>query len=280
MWKAYKIIEQIHIPQMYTLFEAQYDSSYSFPGETHDFWECLYVKSGGVCVSADGRVYHLAAGDIVFHKPLELHKFYVDRKDGADLLIFSFSMTGELTGFYEDKVFRLSGTQKEILKSMLDFLHRESSHVYDDSISMQFLQYFETKPIFLQLTVSYLYQFLLSLADCNTVSAASDSFDAGVFRTAVKFMNENISASLSVEQIAKHCKVSPTSLKRVFAKYSGLGVHKYFLKQKITAAANAVKGGMSVTDAADAFGFASQGYFSVAFKRETGVSPTEYKKST
>ena len=55
---------------MYSLFETHYNGRYVFPGETHNFWECLYVQKGEVCVSADERVYNLTDGEIIFHKPL------------------------------------------------------------------------------------------------------------------------------------------------------------------------------------------------------------------
>ena len=55
-WLAYTIKEQIRITDLYSLFEIHYDNGYAFPGETHNFWECLYVMKGEVCVSGNERV--------------------------------------------------------------------------------------------------------------------------------------------------------------------------------------------------------------------------------
>ena len=68
VWLAYTIREQIRITDMYSLFQAHFHRGYAFPGETHNFWECLYVMNGEACVSGNERVYNLSDGSIIFHK--------------------------------------------------------------------------------------------------------------------------------------------------------------------------------------------------------------------
>lgn len=280
MWKEFIATEQIRIEKMYTLFEARYENGYSFHGETHDFWECMYVKSGSVCVSGNERVYHLKQGEIIFHKPLELHKFFVDCDEGCDLLIFSFDMIGEKVEYYKNKVFKLKAEQDRIVQQFLLFLHRGLSSCDEayDSV-FYYLNEAEENPVRLQLITLYVAQILLSLCEDYKTLKTLDCFDAEVFKRAVEFMKENISSQLSIKEIAVYCQVSQTVLKSIFTKYGGMGVHKYFLTLKISAAARALAKGMSVTKAADSYGFKSQAYFSAAFKRETGLSPSEYAKT-
>ena len=94
---AIPIIEQIHITSMHSLFKIHYECGFEFPGETHDFWECLYILDGELCVSADERIYNMSQGELIFHKPLEFHKFIVNNPKGATVLTFSFSAGGPLT---------------------------------------------------------------------------------------------------------------------------------------------------------------------------------------
>lgn len=88
------------------------------------------------------------------------------------------------------------------------------------------------------------------------------------------YMNRRIYESPSIEEIAKIVGVSQAGLKRIFKKYSGLGVHKYFLKLKLKLAAKMLEDGFSVTDTAEKLCFSSQGYFTKTFKRETGILPS------
>ena len=96
VWMAYHIEEQIKINSLNSLFEMHYNNGYAFQGETHNFWECVYVISGSICVSADERVYNMNAGEIIFHKPYELHKFYTTGGKNAELFIFSYSKRNSL----------------------------------------------------------------------------------------------------------------------------------------------------------------------------------------
>ena len=171
IWLSYSIKEQIRITDMYTLFEVRYDNGYAFPGETHNFWECLYVIDGEVCASGNERVYNLSQGSIIFHKPLELHKFIVNGSDGADLLIFSFTAEGPLTAFLEEKVFQLSGSQREILSAMLSFIRPRADNNSVSPTAQPYLEPFLTSPTYSQTVAIYLPLLMLSLAETGSVSS-------------------------------------------------------------------------------------------------------------
>lgn len=184
VWLSYSVREQIRITDMYTLFQLHYDSGYAFPGETHNFWECLYVMEGEVCASGNERVYNLSRGSLIFHRPLELHKFIVNSPGGADLLIFSFTAEGPLTAFLEEKVFRLSESQAEIISAMLSFIHRQAEMAPAQE-AQPFLAPFLTSPTYSQMVATYLQQLMLSLAETGSVSSVSDAPDAVTFRQAI-----------------------------------------------------------------------------------------------
>ena len=277
IWRAFPVKEQIHISDIYSLFQIHYEKGYEFTGETHNFWECLYVMEGEVCVSADERVYNLNAGEIIFHKPLELHKFIVNSVNGAEVLIFSFSAEGHLTGWLRDKVFTLSDVQKALVSAMLTYIH--SKGVCGDVAQKEYryLLPYEHITSYMQMIVTYLYQLFLTLAEEGRISAVSSAPDALSFGKAIGYLNSNLERQPTIQEIARFCNVSEASLKRIFDKYAGMGVHKYLLKLKIKAAMELLADGNSVAVVAEKVGFGSQSYFSKAFKRETGQNPTDFK---
>lgn len=69
--------------------------------------------------------------------------------------------------------------------------------------------------------------------------------------------------------------MSQATLKRIFARYTGIGIHKYFLQLKIKSATELLQSGMNVCQTSEKLGFSSQCYFSTVYKRETGKSPSE-----
>ena len=277
IWRAFPVKEQIHISDIYSLFQIHYDKGYEFAGETHNFWECLYIMDGEICVSADERVYNLKAGEVIFHKPLELHKFLVTSGEGADVLIFSFSAEGPLVGWLRDKVFSVSEAQEALIAAMLNYVRSQKMADVQPRKEYRYLLPYEHIPGYMQMIVTYLYQLFLTLADEGTISTVSSAPDALIFGKAIGYLNSHLNRQPTIAEIARFCNVSEASLKRTFDKYAGMGVHKYLLKLKIKAAMELLQDGEGVTSVAEKVGFGSQSYFSKAFKRETGQNPTEFK---
>lgn len=280
-WTSFPVTEQIHIREFYSFFDIHYDKDYSFSGETHNFWECRFVIDGGICISGDDRVYHLTQNQIIFHKPLEMHKFHVESESGATLLIFSFSLEGSLSDVLKDKVFLLKEPQLHILKNLLDLLHstldncREISKIPEH----KYLDHDHASGLYFQTLTTYVYQLIFSLIDSGRISKSSTAADARIFSKAVNYINDRLDSQPSVTEIASDCHISVSSLKRIFQKYAGISIHKYILTLKVKAATELLASGTGVTDVSEMLGFSSQAYFSAFYKRETGISPTEVRKS-
>lgn len=280
MWDFYKVDESIRIGGFYSMFEYGFDCGYVFPGEMHDFWECVAVLDGKIRVSGGEKIYELRENEMIFHKPMELHKFEVTGKAGAHLFIFSFSAEGELAEFFSGKAFRLFPEQSSILKSLCTYARSKCPLPRTDGehdITM-YLSPKENREVYFQMLSSLVCELFLSFSESNLMALTTDTPETATFRQAVEIMSSRLEDTLSVDEIARECNVSATQLKRIFRKYSDLGVHKYYLKMKINLASRLLREGVSVTDVSEWLGFSSQNYFSMVYKRETGRSPTEYKK--
>ena len=53
------------------MFEPRRECGYEFKGETHDFWEYMYVVKGSIFAVAGEKVYILNEGEIIFQKLLK-----------------------------------------------------------------------------------------------------------------------------------------------------------------------------------------------------------------
>lgn len=285
-WRSYKIDHKIIIPEMITFFTENFTKGHTYKGESHNFWECFYVINGEARVTANERLYTLKTGDIIFHKPLTLHKFSITGKHGANVLFFSFSMLGEKADFFNDKVFHLQGYQRDIIARMLDyaqncqdeFLMSNTVDSVELSGDYAYLLPSVAMPNYLHMISTFLYQLFLSLLGDNVKITSSVSPGSQIFSNSVHFMKDRLSESLNIEQIAKNNNISESGLKRVFNKYAGMGVHKYFLMLKLNSATELLKYGYSVNEVSEKLGFSSQAYFSKTYKREFGIPPSAVNK--
>ena len=67
---------EIAIDSIITIHYFEYMKDFVFHGESHDFWEFLYVDQGSVIVQAGENHFRMEAGDIIFHEPTFRWKFF------------------------------------------------------------------------------------------------------------------------------------------------------------------------------------------------------------
>ena len=280
IWKPYEVKNQIEITAFYSFFEERLPRLWNFEGESHDFWECVYVLGGDIFASGDGRVYNLKSGEMIFHKPMEFHKLWIDNENGSDVLIFSFSASGALLDLFRDKVFRLSGGEREIIMSALEYMRLNHKGMNKKNLPMEltYLAPLGKKSEYLSHISAFLTLLFFSLAENNNTAKAEKTPDATMFYSAVEFMKQNISRQISVADVANAAKTSISTIKRIFLRYTDIPVHKYFTSMKLKAATELLQNGSSVTDTADSLGFCSQAHFSKVYKSVTGKNPSEIRR--
>ena len=66
---------EITIPAIITIHYFEYMKDFAFKGESHDFWEFLYVDKGNILVRAGDRELQMGAGDIVFMNQTNFMRF-------------------------------------------------------------------------------------------------------------------------------------------------------------------------------------------------------------
>ena len=93
------------------------------------------------------------------------------------------------------------------------------------------------------------------------------------------YIAEHSSSQCSLIDLAKIAGISPFHFARVFHYLVGLPVHRYIANCRITEAAKAIRKGEPIADAAYGVGFSSLSYFSRAFRRHFGQSPSEFRKA-
>lgn len=278
IYKPTNITKPLDITSLFCLYLQHFCQGYVFSGEMHDFWECVYVIDGEVCVSSDERMYYLRKGDIVFHKPQEFHKFHIENPSGATILDFSFLLDGEIAERMEDKVCHLTEEQNAIMRMFVSYLRREFDSHPDAKTKFYFynaLPVFKNNTVFLQTVRLYILQLILSLSTNEIPLKMVETEETALLKRAIEFMNQAIETSLSINDLANNLNISLSSLKRLFKKHTGLSVYKYYLTLKTRTATTMLRSGMTVSEVANKLNFSSPAYFSATYKREAGKNPSE-----
>jgi len=93
------------------------------------------------------------------------------------------------------------------------------------------------------------------------------------------FVNENLTSSLSLTDIAKLVQMGPCHFARAFKESTGLSPHQYVLRRRIDRAVEMLKDERSsLAGIAYDLGFSSQGHFTTVFRKFTGTQPSNYRE--
>ncbi len=83
----------------------------------------------------------------------------------------------------------------------------------------------------------------------------------------------------SVEEVAKAALMSVAHFERRFKAYTGMTPHAYYVRTKVNKLKEALLNqNLSVEQAFSACGLPYHGHYAQLFKRETGLTPSEYRK--
>ena len=96
--------------------------------------------------------------------------------------------------------------------------------------------------------------------------------------TAVQFIADHAQESIGIDDIAYAVYLSRSSLTRRFREETGKSINQYITETKIRDAKRMLRySDMSSGQIAATLSFSSQAYFQTVFKKETGMTPGEYR---
>ncbi|WP_135552574.1 AraC family transcriptional regulator [Paenibacillus cymbidii] len=282
-----RLEQSIAIHKLITMYYFEFSKNYSFRGEQHDFWEILYVDKGEVEVIADTTVHRLRQGDIIFHKPNEFHSFVAYHGTAPNLIVMTFDCRSRAMKLFERKVLALHDEERNVLAHII----REGMNAFRFPFRHP-LQRKEEQPFGSEQLIKILLETLLirlargivgqrSLETPPTLSTpAKEKTDEAIAADIIQYLELKLDSQLTMEELAAHFHLSKTRLKEAFKRKMGTGIMEHFAAMKIEQAKQSIRRDtLNFTEISQRLGFSSVHYFSRAFKRETGMSPSEYARS-
>ena len=128
---------------------------------------------------------------------------------------------------------------------------------------------------------SLLLALLSNLSHAGLPSAEAGPSDAEAIYTAAKrIIDSRFAEPLTIKDIADECHVSVSYLHRVFAKAAGRSPHLTLIERRIIEAQILLADtSLPVGEIAARCGFYSQSHFNECFKKKTGNTPNEFRRS-
>ena len=241
-----------------------------------------FIPVGQPMMTNEGRIFFVTSGTIDYN--INMLSFHAS---SGQVLVFPIGAIIELEGRSED--FRFQGfvfrdlPMPESLRNpaLVDVADTQRKRLDGYLHSMQMLTI--EQPLNMD-AVRHLQQaFIADLAVTASRQANERQHRKGDYRELlftrfIELLNRHGTTEHAIPFYANQLCLSPNRLSAVIKEYSGQTVMQWLYRRLVLQAKVMLRGGTDpIGDIAFALGFDEQGSFARFFKRETGMTPTEYR---
>ena len=263
--------KQIRVPT----FTMTYEHS-------HNFCEIFYLKSGSCVYTVGNHIHHLSAGDLFIVKAGDTHCTHYEGAIPCERIVvyldpealpqYLFEMHPQITDTLScsGKVIFAKKAQLQ-LETLLEQMLEENTIPDDYSYDFIILQSL-TLLLLLQRNGIFVFEQDNLLYDFNISSDIEE---------ALRYIAQNVSLGITLEEIAKRINLTPTYLSKKFKKFTGVTFKEYVNYIRIRQSCQMlITTDDNITKIALNCGFNSSNYFKDCFRRIIGVSPRAFRNQS
>ena len=272
----------IDVKSIVTILYYELSKDFDYAGESHDFWEMVYVDKGEIVATSDGVRHIVPQGSAIFHKPNEFHRLAANGTIAPNVFIITFVCTSRDMQFFNEKITEIPTKLRSYIADIIDERHIiRSDPPGTDTVNGRAVGIASE-----QMVKLYLEQFLILLlrgeeaAKPGRSSAEREDWDNQLVNDMIHYLQEHIYQELSVSDLCRRFCYSKTQLSKVFKEATGSTIMDYYTRLKIKEAKYMIReGDLNFSQIAVQLSFDNPQYFSRTFKRIAGMTPKEYKNS-
>lgn len=230
----------------------------------HNLFEIYFITKGNCTYFIDNKAYELEPGDLILIPDGVIHNTKY-RNSGHSRMLINCSHR------------YIPAAVRPLLPSML-YLYRNPDifdEIYDIFKKIEY-EYEHPDSITDDILCCYMHTLFFLLArNLNTRVAVEKGNE--YIEQAIEYMQKNLSAEISLTDMAAMSNVSPEHFSRMFKKETGFGFNKYLTLLRLQKAEAMLRqaDSTSITKIACECGFSDSNYFSVKFKNFYGISPKQ-----
>lgn len=242
---------------------------------SHDYYELYFLLEGEREFFIDNKMFVVPKNTLVAVPPYSIHK-----TAGGPYRRINLNVSAEL----------LSPSEKSFLKDIskhpaIDINGELSSvitRLLKEGAALQAKAFPDKRDKMLALCKTVL--LLLSRQTIKPVGTASETLTSKASSSEILkiiyYINQNFDSGISLKDICKEFYLSKVTLCKQFKNVMHCSVMKYISGLKINKAKELlIYSNASIEEISQTCGFSSANYFGLSFKKETGLSPFNYRKT-
>lgn len=283
--------EQVRFPETSKIkVKWTVNSNFTYPWHFHSQYELIYLIKGSAVRFVGDSIEHIEGGDIVLignnlphlwqstnrDKPID----FLDKQEGVEYIVIQFS-----EDFFEESISKY--VEFSSIKDLLERASRGvcfSSEGAEDIVAM--LSVMDETSGFSR--VIKLLELLHLLSKHNSYRLLAGEYYTHDFRSfssnrlecVISYINKNYRDSIDLATVAEIANMHPSAFCRFFKEKSSRSLSEYVNDLRIGYACKLIiEGRMSISQICFESGFNNLSNFNRTFKKQTGYSPSKYKRS-
>lgn len=232
-------------------------------------WQIIYVVSGKAHFYFNGVEQIVTAGNMVIYHPKEEQRYYYYGTDHTEIYWVHF------TGGNVKNILRAYGILDDV-----HVIHTGTSLEYQKIFTQMIQELKLRKEDYEELLVYHLRHLLILLhRQINAKPKNKTRALTEEMNSAVRFFHENYNKPICIEEYAITHHMSVSWFIRNFKEYTQMTPAQYILSLRISNAQTLLETtDYNITEIADIIGYDNPLYFSRIFKKQNGMSPSEFRK--
>ena len=280
----------VNVQKIIFFSTMKFSDKYHDTPEIHDFWEMVYIESGEAQVTAGEKQIRILPGEVIFHKPGEVHCIQAVDSNTTQPFFISFYSTSKIMNLFEGLKISLDSEEKTLIYKIYD----EAKNIFSRNHRAYDKYGFSAKDLLpdsllgaQQLYKLYLEELLILIArkveekEKITIYDSKEDFEKGLYQKMIELISQRLYSYLTVEDLCISLNYGRTYISTIFKKYSGLSIIQYYNFLKIKEAKKLIKSkNYSISEISEMLKFNSPYYFSNVFKKIEGITPSDYKNKS
>lgn len=224
---------------------------------SHDFFEIEFISNGKGTHVLNSKNYPIQSGTVWLCTPADFHEIILDEPAEYWTILFDNNV---LSDEYHQFILNSGAVCKNLPSDKLQRLTMAAQLLYEEHLVDG-----NVRPI-----MEYILDMIISK---DTSSNETSPIRQAIYYTEIYFKNK-----LTLSSVADQVGLSPTYFGNLFKKEIGETYINYLNKKRVIFAMKLLESGVNVSTACFESGFGSLSGFLHTFKKNTGISPNDYRK--
>lgn len=240
---------------------------------SHYFLEILFIVDGKGTVEIDGRTFSITKNDVIIYNADVIHAEQSSAEEPLEVNFVAF-----------DKIQLKSLPPNVILPPNANCIFNASPfadilsqlfNVMRDELTVK--DEFYTEIVKNASNTLLMFIFRVINRTVNNVTLLNKD---NILNIVLPYIDKNFLDNISLSDIAGECFVNKYYLSHVFTENFGMSVGQYIRSKKLELAQQHIRQtNLPISDIASQCGFQDPAYFNRLFKKATGLTPLQYRKS-